>query len=254
MILYCGVGVARVGHRLAHAHQRVLDGGGLLLLARGGEARRHVRVVAAVVLPPRRRGRPVGHAALDDRAEAVVVGADHHDDGLDVARGGLLAEPQRLALAAGRVEVEVDAGLEVLARARAGRARARARAGEVEAGDAAADVRLRGLGAVAAPDRLARRGVPVGGRAERVDVRGGVVGVARPAAGLAGDRRVAEGHHRRRAHPGAVGQRRWGESEHHTADDQDRAHRPHVLPLLRWLRAILPPAVGAVNRRGPAPG
>ena len=36
-----------------------------------------------------------------------------------------------------------------------------------------------------------------------------------------------------RADPGAVGQRRRRQSEHDTADDQDRAHRPHDLPLLR---------------------
>ena len=204
MILYCASAVAGVAHRRAHAQQRVAHVGGLGRLPRRGEARGHRRVVAAVVLEPRRRGDPVRHAALEDRGEAVVVGADHHGDGLDVVRARVLLERQRLALAARGIGIEVDAGLEVLAGAGAARARLRARAGEVGAQHAVADVRLRGLRAVAALDRLAARRVPVRGRAERVDARGGLVGVAGPAPRLTRDGRVPERHDRRRPHAGPV--------------------------------------------------
>ncbi len=224
--------VARLGHRLAHALQRAGDVGGLGRLPRRGEARGHGGVVAAVVLQPRRRRDPVGHAALEDRGEAVVVGPDHHGDGLDVVRARVLLQRQRLSLAARGVRVEVDAGLEVLARAGAAGARLRSGAGEVGAQHAAADVRLRGLGAVAALDRLAAPRVAVGARAERVDARGGLVGVAGPAPCLTRDGRVPERHDGRRPHAGPVrgGGRRQRQPEYDDAQQQPH-DRPHERPL-----------------------
>ena len=241
--------VAGVVHRLADAAERVAHVGGLGLLARGGEARGHRGVVAAVVLQPRRRRQPVGHAALDDRGEAVVVGADHHHDRVHVVRLRVVLQRERLALAAGAVGVEVDAGLEVLAGAGAAGRRLRARAGEVEARDVA-DVRLRGPRAVAAADRLAGRRVPVRARAQRVDARGGLVRVAGPAAALAGDGGVAQRDDGGRAHPG-VGGGRWRQPEDHRSHDQHRPHdRPHRSPSCSWRDpTALRPARAAVRAR-----
>ena len=143
-------------------------------------------------------------------------------------------------------------GLNVLARAGAGRVGARARAGEVGAGDRqAADVRLRRLGAVAAGDRLAGRACP-SRRSSRARRRlRGVVGVAGPAAGLAGDRRVAERHHRSAS-------RRPGRRRARAAPVRARRRRrpasrapPTACPsLLRLVaRRSSPEGVGAVNRR-----
>ncbi len=85
--------------------------------------------------------------------------------------------------------------------------RARTGTGEVERVGAAEDVGLGGLGTVAAGDLLgrARRVVEVRVGATGVDLARRLVGVAGPSAGLAGDRRVTDGHDPRRADVRTVG-------------------------------------------------
>src|SRR5207302_6726439 len=129
----------------------------------------------------------------------------------DVVRGGEVLQHARLAVVAGAVVVEVEAGLEVVAAVPERRGLG-AGAGEVDAVDAAPDVGLGGVRAVAAVDLLGGvvGVVVVGGGAEGVDVLLAGVGVAGPAARFAGDVRVADGGDPGRAHAGTVGVRGHG--------------------------------------------
>ncbi len=167
-----------------------------------------------------------------------------------MARGEVL-QHQRLAFFAARV-VEVDAWLERAAFGEPVRLRARAR--EVLAADAAADVDLGRLRAVAAGDRFpgAASVVVVGGRAERVGLRGAFVRVAGPAAGLAGYVGVADARRPRRSAPRPVGARGRGHRskapKQRRERDPDRRERKRrtaafsqcfvhaLLPLLRATR------------------
>ena len=230
--------VAGVRHRLGD----VADRAGDLVGAGGDGARRepvlHVRVVVAVVLPPPRRRQPVGDAALDDVGEAEVVGADQDRDRIDVVVSGELLELYDLALAGGAV-VPVEARLEI---ATGLGVRTGARAGQVERHHSPADVGLRRLRAVAARCRLGGVGrvVEVGVRSGVVAPRG-IVGVARPATRLAGDRRVSDRHDPtrwrrslRRRHTAGVGgrndertdQRRCGTDQNHQSRTLDTHRTP----------------------------
>ena len=225
---------------VAHGGAQVGEGGGDAR-ADGvdvgrGEVRGDRAVVVAVVLPPARGVEEVRDAGGDDVGEVEVVAADGDDDELDVVRGRELLQRLGLADVAGAVVVEVQPGLEVAAGGVGGGLRARA--GEVLAEGAGADEHLRRLAAVAAVDRLAVRGVPVGRGAQRVG--GGRAAVRRPgpAAGLTGDVGVTDGDDVRRADAGPVragaggggaGQRAAGEDGQQGRQEQQH-HRGHREP------------------------